>query len=88
MLSICYPRPFLYLYPITNSPDNTTLEHLFLALWHTVILFQLIFREFADLSLENRALKDVIEKSFKTSLRVLVTHLITTFGLLQCRRQC
>lgn len=37
---------------------------------------------FADLSLENRALKDVIEKSLKPAFkRELVTHLITTFGL-------
>ncbi|EBH1949868.1 IS3 family transposase [Salmonella enterica] len=44
---------------------------------------------FADLSLENRALKDVIEKkplkpAFK---RELVTHLITTFGL-SIRQAC
>lgn len=37
---------------------------------------------FADLSLENRALKDVIEKVLKPAFkRELVTHLITTFGL-------
>lgn len=37
---------------------------------------------FADLSLENRALKDVIEKTLKPAFkRELVTHLITTFGL-------
>lgn len=37
---------------------------------------------FADLSLENRALKDVIEKALKPAFkRELVTHLITTFEL-------
>ncbi|HAU5601088.1 MULTISPECIES: IS3 family transposase [unclassified Citrobacter] len=44
---------------------------------------------FADLSLENRALKDVIEKKpLKPSCkRELVTHLITTFGL-SIRQAC
>lgn len=43
---------------------------------------------FADLSLENRALKDVIEKALKLAFkRELVTHLITTFGL-SIRQAC
>ncbi|HAG1883052.1 TPA: IS3 family transposase [Salmonella enterica] len=44
---------------------------------------------FADLSLENRALKDVIEKKplKPASKRELVTHLITTFGL-SIRQAC
>lgn len=43
---------------------------------------------FADLSLENRALKDVIEKTLKPAFkRELVTHLITTFGL-SIRQAC
>ncbi|MBZ3655518.1 hypothetical protein JS565_01130 [Salmonella enterica subsp. enterica serovar Senftenberg] len=43
---------------------------------------------FADLSLENRALKDVIEKALKPAFkRELVTHLITTFGL-SIRQAC
>ncbi len=43
---------------------------------------------FADLSLENRALKDVIEKALKPAFkRELVTHLITTFGL-SIRQDC
>lgn len=37
---------------------------------------------FADLSLENRALKDVIEKTLKPAFKhELITHMITTFGL-------
>lgn len=37
---------------------------------------------FADLSLENRTLKDVIEKALKSAFKCeRVTHLITTFGL-------
>lgn len=37
---------------------------------------------FADLSLENRALKDVIEKALKLAFkRELDTPMITTFGL-------
>lgn len=44
---------------------------------------------FADLSLENRALKDVIEKkALKSAFKSeLVTHLITTFGL-SIRQAC
>lgn len=43
---------------------------------------------FADLSLENRALKDVIEKALKPAFkRELVTHLITTFEL-SIRQAC
>lgn len=43
---------------------------------------------FADLSLENRALKDVIEKALKPAFkRELVTHLITAFGL-SIRQAC
>lgn len=43
---------------------------------------------FADLSLENRVLKDVIEKALKQACkRELVTHLITTFGL-SIRQAC
>lgn len=43
---------------------------------------------FADLSLENRALKDVIEKTLKpASKHELVNHLITTFGL-SIRQAC
>lgn len=43
---------------------------------------------FADLSLENRVLKDVIEKALKpASKHELVTHLITMFGL-SIRQAC
>lgn len=43
---------------------------------------------FADLSLENRALKDVIEKALKPACkRELVIHLIMTFGL-RIRKAC
>ncbi len=41
---------------------------------------------FADLSLENRGLKDIIKKALKPAFkRELVTHLITTFGLCICQ---